>query len=74
MGAKQKQLQEEVAKHHQLKEELAQLTDDEDYKHKVELMEAVKVQKKVVKEIKKELRENYVVITSYSIHYTKLYD
>ncbi len=60
MGAKQKQLQEEVAKHHQLKEELAQLTDDEDYKHKVELMEAVKVQKKVVKEIKKELRENYV--------------
>ena len=58
-GEKQKILQEETEKHHQLKEELLAYTG-EDYKQKVELMEAEKVQKKKVKEIKRALRENYV--------------
>ncbi|MDM5271534.1 inorganic phosphate transporter [Sulfurovum sp. zt1-1] len=58
-GAKQKMLQEETEKHHELKAELAAYAGD-DYKKKVELMEAEKAQKKNVKAIKRELRENYV--------------
>jgi PiT family inorganic phosphate transporter len=55
-------------KHHELNSQLAivnklkaELKDvGEDYKRKVELMERIKVEKKVAKKIKKELRENYV--------------
>lgn len=59
MGEKQQNLQVETSKLHEIKAEL----DDykgEDYKKKVELIEAHKVQKKNVKAIKRTLRENYV--------------
>ena len=59
MSEKQHQLMEETEKHHQLKAFLEACTG-EDYKRKVELMEAVKIQKKKVKAIKRSLRENYV--------------
>ena len=60
MSEKQEKLQMEVAKQHALKEELAQLKTEEDYKRQVELIVAVKTQKKKVKSIKSALRENYV--------------
>lgn len=59
MGEKQQRLQNETAKQHEIKAELDACTDD-DYKKKVELMEAHKAQKKKVKAIKRALRENYV--------------
>ncbi len=59
MSEKQRQLLAETEKHHQLKEELEMYTG-EDYKKQVEMMEAVKAQKKKVKAIKRTLRENYV--------------
>lgn len=60
MGEKQEKLQTEVSKHNALKSELTQLQAAGDYKRQVELIEAVKVQKKKVKSIKRSLRENYV--------------
>jgi len=59
MSEKQQKLEEETQKHHQIKAELAAYSGD-DYKQKVELMEAEKKQKKKVKAIKRALRENYV--------------
>jgi PiT family inorganic phosphate transporter len=59
MSEKQQKLLEETEKHRQLKAELTAYTGD-DYKKKVELMEAEKKQKKKVKAIKRALRENYV--------------
>lgn len=59
MGEKQQKLQRETAKQHEIKADLDACTDD-DYKRKVELMEAHKAQKKKVKAIKRALRENYV--------------
>ncbi|HEO99758.1 MAG: inorganic phosphate transporter [Campylobacterales bacterium] len=59
MSEKQQKLKEETEKHHQIKAELAAYSGD-DYKQKVELMEAEKKQKKKVKAIKRALRENYV--------------
>jgi PiT family inorganic phosphate transporter len=58
-GEKQKILQEETEKLHEIKGDLDTCTG-EDYKKKLELMEAHKVQKKKVKAIKRALRENYV--------------
>lgn len=60
IGAKQEKFQIEVAKQHALKTELAALRAVEDYKRQIELIEALKVQKKKVKSIKRSLRENYV--------------
>ncbi|MFT7879317.1 MAG: inorganic phosphate transporter [Sulfurimonas sp.] len=59
MGEKQQKLQRETEKQHEIKASLNACTDD-DYKRKVELMEAHKAQKKKVKAIKRALRENYV--------------
>lgn len=59
-GEKQQLLQAETAKHHQLKEQLVTLSKEEDYKRQVELLEEVKEQKKKVKAIKRDLKENYV--------------
>lgn len=59
LGEKQEKLQRETSKQVILKEELAAL-DLEDYKRQVELIEALKIQKKKVKSIKRTLRENYV--------------
>lgn len=58
-GEKQQNLQIETSKLHEIKAELDACTGDE-YKKKVELMEAHKVQKKKIKAIKRALRENYV--------------
>ncbi|MFT7824854.1 MAG: inorganic phosphate transporter [Sulfurimonas sp.] len=58
-GEKQLKLQEETAKHHKLKEELVACPEEE-YKRKLELLKAAKAQKKVVKAIKRDLRESYV--------------
>ncbi len=58
-GEKQQNLQAETAKLHEIKAEINALGED-DYKQKVELMEAHKTQKKKVKAIKSALRENYV--------------
>ncbi|WP_373030833.1 inorganic phosphate transporter, partial [Sulfurovum sp.] len=60
MGEKQEKLQVEVSKQHTLKRELAELESADDYKKRVELMEALKIQKKKVKSLKRSLRENYV--------------
>jgi PiT family inorganic phosphate transporter len=60
MGEKQQKLQKEVEKHQKLKDELAALKTEEDYKRQVELIALVKEQKKKVKNLKKALRENYV--------------
>ena len=60
MGAKQEKLQHEVEKQQALKSELAALKSAEDYKRQVELIDALKRQKKKVKSIKRALRENYV--------------
>ena len=60
MGEKQEKLQKEVEKQHTLKEELVALQIAGDYQKQVEMMEAVKVQKKKVKSLKRSLRENYV--------------
>ncbi|MDY0403245.1 anion permease [Sulfurovum sp.] len=59
MSEKQQKLQVETAKQHELKAQVDACTGD-DYKKKVELMEAHKAQKKKVKAIKRALRENYV--------------
>lgn len=59
MGVKQLRLQDEVGKHQALKEELEACTG-EDYKRKLELIDAVKLQKKKVKALKRTLRDNYV--------------
>ncbi|MDD3592039.1 MAG: inorganic phosphate transporter [Sulfurovum sp.] len=59
MSEKQQKLQVETAKQHEIKSQLDACTGD-DYKKKVELMEAHKAQKKKVKAIKRALRENYV--------------
>jgi len=60
MGVKQEKLQHEVEKQQALKSELAALKSAEDYKRQVELIDALKRQKKKVKSIKRALRENYV--------------
>ncbi len=60
MGEKQEKLRAEVEKQNRLKEELAQLKTDEDYKRQIDLMESMKIQKKKVKSLKRALRENYV--------------
>ena len=59
MGEKQQKLQEEVAKLHEIKEQLNACTNEDPAK-KLTLIEAHKDQKKKVKKIKKTLRENYV--------------
>ena len=59
-GAKQEKLQLEVEKQHALKAELDAQKTEEDYKMQVELLSAVKAQKKKVKSLKRSLRENYV--------------
>ena len=60
MGAKQEKLQAEVEKQNTLKAELTAWKTEEDYKKQVELIEALKTQKKKVKSLKRTLRENYV--------------
>lgn len=60
MGEKQGKLQVEVSKQHALKAELSEIERAGDYKKQVELMEALKAQKKKVKALKRSLRENYV--------------
>jgi len=60
MGEKQQKLQREIEKHEKLKDELATLKTEEDYKRQIELLTRVKEQKKKVKHLKKALRENYV--------------
>ena len=60
MSVKQEKLHTEVEKHRALKSELAELKTESDYKKQVELIEAIKLQKKKVKSIKRALRENYV--------------
>ncbi|MEA3434328.1 MAG: inorganic phosphate transporter [Campylobacterota bacterium] len=60
MGEKQEKLKVEVEKQNRLKNELADLKTDEDYKRQIELMESLKIQKKKVKSLKRTLRENYV--------------
>jgi len=57
---KQEKYNAEIEKHSALKDELAALKTAEDYKSQIELIEAVKAQKKKVKNIKRKLRENYV--------------
>jgi len=59
-GEKQQNLQVETAKLHEIKAQLDAVSSSSDYKQKVELMEAHKVQKKKLKMIKRALRENYV--------------
>ncbi|HEY9129757.1 MAG TPA: inorganic phosphate transporter [Sulfurovum sp.] len=59
MGEKQQNLQAETSKLHEIKADLDAYIG-EDYKKKVELMEAHKAQKKKVKALKRSLRENYV--------------
>jgi len=60
MGEKQVKLQVEVDKHNDLKVELSKVKGMDDYKKQVELIDAVKAQKKKVKSLKRTLRENYV--------------
>ena len=60
MSVKQEALHREVEKHRALKAELAELKAAGDYKRQVELIEAVKIQKRKVKSLKRSLRENYV--------------
>ncbi len=60
MGAKQEKLKLETDKHTALKADLATCKSDEDYKKQVELLAAVKTQKKKLKSLKRSLRENYV--------------
>jgi len=60
MGEKQEKLKVEVEKQDRLKNELADLKTDEDYKRQIDLIESLKVQKKKVKSLKRTLRENYV--------------
>jgi len=57
-NVKHQELNAQLAIVNKFKKELAHVGDD--YKRKVELMERVKIEKKVAKKIKKELRENYV--------------
>jgi len=59
MKVKQEALYKEVEKLKELKEQLNACTDDNPAK-KLELINAHKAQKKVVKKIKKTLRENYI--------------
>ncbi|MDQ7047330.1 MAG: anion permease [Sulfurovum sp.] len=59
-GEKQQKLQLEVDKQSNLKEALDAHRTEQDYKRQVELIEALKVQKKKVKSLKRSLRENYV--------------
>jgi PiT family inorganic phosphate transporter len=60
MGAKQDKLHKEVEKQTTLKLELSALKTEEDYKKQIELIGALKAQKKKVKSLKRTLRENYV--------------
>jgi len=60
MGEKQLKLKIEVDKHLVLKAELSDVQGMDDYKKQVELLDAVKRQKKKVKILKRGLRENYV--------------
>jgi len=60
MGEKQMKLQVAVEKQDALKKELEALKTEEDYKQQIELMAALKTQKKKVKSLKRTLRENYV--------------
>ena len=60
MDAKQNKYNTELDKLTALKDKLAALKTEEDYKRQVELIDAVKSQKKKVKSIKRELRETYV--------------
>ena len=59
-GEKQEKLRLEVDKQHALKIELSDIERSGDYKKQVEMIEALKVQKKKVKSLKRTLRENYV--------------
>jgi len=59
MGEKQQNLNAETSILHGIKADIDACTED-DYKKKVELMDAHKAQKKKVKALKRELRENYV--------------
>jgi len=59
MGEKQQNLNAETSILHGIKADIDACTED-DYKKKVELMDAHKVQKKKVKALKRALRENYV--------------
>jgi len=54
------QLRAEVDKHTQMKEELANLEGSKEYEKKYKLTQEIKEQKKIVKGLKKEIRENYV--------------
>ena len=60
MGEKQIKLQIEVDKQNALKEELSELKTEEDYKRQVNLMNTLKIQKKKVKTLKRNVRETYV--------------
>jgi PiT family inorganic phosphate transporter len=57
-NAKHQELNAQLATVNKFKKELANVGND--YKRKVELMERIKMEKKVAKKIKKELREHYV--------------
>ena len=60
MTEKQEKLQQEVAKHSELKASLSQMKTEENYKEQVELIAMTKAQKKKVKALKRAVRENYV--------------
>ena len=59
-GEKQEKLRIEVDTQQALKIELSEIERSGDYKKQVEMMEALKAQKKKVKSLKRSLRENYV--------------
>ncbi|HFU73937.1 MAG TPA: inorganic phosphate transporter, partial [Helicobacteraceae bacterium] len=60
MDEKQVELHTQVNDMHALKEELLEAEKSRDYKKQAELAEALKLQKKKVKTIKRALRDNYV--------------
>jgi PiT family inorganic phosphate transporter len=60
MGEKQGELQEALLKQKILKVKLSEHKDSEDYKKQIELIEALKLKKKKVKNLKKEVRAKYV--------------
>lgn len=60
LGERYVKLQQEVGKQHTLRAEQIEAKQSGDYKKQVELIEALKIQKKKVKSLKRSLRENYV--------------
>ena len=60
MGEKQEKLKVEIDKQNTIKEKLSEVKSEEEYKKQIELMKALKTQKKRVKSLKRALRENYV--------------